>query len=47
MYLATYRAILRPFVCDSGFFCEMNVESLAVFLEKLVYEFYACRKLCR
>ncbi len=26
------------FVCDSGFLWEMNVESFAIFLEKVVYE---------
>jgi len=38
MYLATYRVCYPSFVCDSGFFWEMNVESLEIVLEKVVYE---------
>ena len=37
-----YMSCYPPFVCYSGFFWEMNVESLAIFLEKVVYEFCAC-----
>jgi len=37
------------FVCDSRFFWKMNVESLAIFLEKVVYEHreYPILRKCR